>query len=171
MTELVVKAGKDATPEERKKFRELVLRDPQVAPKGLSCRIAQAHLLAFLYKDGALLATGAVKCNPQHQAHIAKDAGIPLPQAEYLGEAGYLHTADRHRRQGYGDRVMEALIQASKDSGLFATIQRKNEPSRQFLARHGFIRTGKSWPSKQVDDDVHLYIRQAPGAMNGRKHE
>lgn len=164
MTELVVKAGKNATLEERKKFKELVLRDPQVAPNGLSGRIAQAHLLAFLYKAGELVATGAVKCNPEHQAHVAENAGMPLPQAEYLGEVGYLHTADGHRRQGYGDRVMEGLIQASEDAGLFATIQLKNEPSQQFLARHGFIRTGKPWPSNQVDDDVNLYTRQAPEA-------
>jgi hypothetical protein len=78
MTRLVVKAGKDATLEEREKFKELVLRDPQVAPNGLSGRIAQAHLLAFLYKDGELVATGAVKCNPEHQAHLAEDAP-PLP--------------------------------------------------------------------------------------------
>lgn len=163
-TELVVKAGKDAIPEERERFRELVLRDPQVTPNGLSGRIAQAHLLAFLYKDGELIATGAVKCNPEHQAHVAEDAGISLPQAKYLGEIGYLHTADDHRRQGYGDQVMEGLIQASEGAGLFATIQLKNEPSQRFLAQHGFIRTGKSWPSNQVDDDVNLYIRQAPEA-------
>jgi|APThiThiocy_cv2_1041547.scaffolds.fasta_scaffold08542_6 hypothetical protein len=88
MTKLVVKAGKDATLEEREKFKELVLRDPQVAPNGLSGRIAQAHLLAFLYKDGELVVTGAVKCNPEHQAHVAENSGISLPQAEYLGEIG-----------------------------------------------------------------------------------
>lgn len=164
MTELVVKAGKDATLEEREKFKELVLRDPQVAPNGLSGRIAQAHLLAFLYKDGELVATGAVKCNPEHQAHVAEDAGIPLPQAEYLGEIGYLHTADEHRRRGYGDRVLASLVKASENMELFATIQFKNDSSQRLLARHGFIRTGKSWPSNQVDDDVNLYIRQAPEA-------
>ncbi len=164
-TKLVVKAGKDATLEEREKFKELVLRDPQVAPNGLSGRIEQAHLLAFLYKNDELVAIGAVKCNPEHQAHVAKDAGISLPQAQYVGEIGYLHTADGHRRQGYGDRVMGGLIQASEGAGLFATIQLKNEPSQQFLARHGFIRAGKLWPSNQVDDDVNLYIRQAEAEM------
>ncbi|WP_372402821.1 GNAT family N-acetyltransferase [Tistrella bauzanensis] len=164
MIELAVKAGKDATPEELEKFKELVLRDPQVTPNGLSGRIAQAHLLAFLYKDGELIATGAVKCNPEHQAHVAEDSGIPLPQAEYLGEIGYLHTADEHRRRGYGDRVLASLISSGKDMELFATIQLKNDPSQRLLARHGFIRTGKSWPSNQVDDDVNLYIRQVPGA-------
>ncbi len=163
-TELVVKAGKDATPEEREKFRELVLRDPQVTPNGLSGRIAKAHLLAFLYKDGELIATGAVKCNPEHQAHVAEDAGISLPQAEYLGEIGYLHTADDHRRQGYADRVLESLIKASENMGLFATIQLKNDSSQRLLARHGFILTGRSWRSIQVDDDVNLYIRQIPEA-------
>ncbi len=164
MTELVVKAGKDATLEEREKFKELVLRDPQVTPNGLSDRIEQAHLLAFLYKDGELVATGAVKCNPEHQAHVAEDAAIPLPQAEYLGEIGYLHTADDHRRRGYGDRVLASLIRTSENMELFATIQLKNDLSQRLLARHGFIRTGKSWPSNQVDDDVNLYIRQAPEA-------
>lgn len=57
MTRLVVKAGKDAALEKRENFKEMVLREPKVAPNSLSDRIAQAHLLAFLYKDGELVAT------------------------------------------------------------------------------------------------------------------
>lgn len=168
-TELVVKAGKDATRDEREEFRALVLRDPQVTPNGLSRRIAQAHLLAFRYKDGELIATGAIKCNPEHQAHVAEDSGFPLPQAEYLGEIGYLHTADAHRRQGYADEVLAKLIKASETMGLFATIQLKNESSQQLLIRHGFIRTGDLWRSNQVDDSVNLYILPASRANRGRE--
>ncbi len=157
---LIVRAQNGATLEERTAFEELVLRDPQVDPNGLSGRIAQAHVLALLYNDGELIATGAVKCNPGHQATIAEDSGTPLPQAEYLGEIGYLHTAEGHRRQGYGQRVLESLIEAAKDKALFATVQSKNESSQRLLARHGYVRAGKSWPSNQVDDEVNLYLRQ-----------
>ncbi|RWF83654.1 GNAT family N-acetyltransferase [Mesorhizobium sp.] len=157
--ELMLKAGKDATPEERAAFKELVLRDPQVDPKGLSGRIAQAYLLAFLYKDGELIATGAIKNNSWHQEHVAEDAGVPLPSAEYLGEVGYIHTAEGHRRHGHGDRVLASLAEAAGGKELFATIQSKNKLSQRLLARNGYVRVGKSWPSNRVDDRVNLYIR------------
>lgn len=157
--DLIVKPGEDATPEERAAFEELVLRDPQVNPHGLTGRIAQAHLLGFLYKDGELIGTGAIKNNPAHQEDVAEDAGVLLSSAEYLGEIGYIHTAAAHRKQGYGDRVLAALIQAANDKELFATIQSKNESSQRLLARHGYVRVGETWPSNQIDDDVNLYIR------------
>ena len=155
-----IKPGRSATTEERAKFEELVLRDPQVAKKGLSKRIEHAHLLAFLYKDGELIATGAVKCNPKHQAYIAEHSGIQIPQTTYLGEIGYLHTAEGHRTQGHGGRVLTSLIDASENKELFATIQSKNVSSQRLLARHGYVSVGKTWKSDQVDDAVGLYIRE-----------
>ncbi len=157
--ELIVKPRVDATLEERVVFEELVLRDPQVNPHGLSGRIAQAHLLAFLYKDGELVGTGAIKNNPGHQENVAKDANFPLTPAEYLGEVGYIHTTAAHRKQGHADRVLKSLIEAAGDKKLFATIQSNNQTSQRLLERHGFVRVGTSWPSTQIGDEVNLYVR------------
>jgi len=160
--QVVLKSGKEATAKERAAFEQLVLCDPQVSPDGLSGRIARAHVLAFLYDGSKLIGTGAIKRNPNHQAHVADDSGIPLPKAEFLGEVGYLHTAEGYRRRGHGDQVLRSLIDAGQGKELFATIQSKNEPSQRLLGRHGYVRVGKAWRSEQADDDVSLYIRPKP---------
>ncbi|WP_245479323.1 MULTISPECIES: GNAT family N-acetyltransferase [unclassified Mesorhizobium] len=121
----------------------------------------QGELLKFIYWPSStrMIATGAIKNNSWHQEHVAEDAGVPLPSAEYLGEVGYIHTAEGHRRHGHGDRVLASLLEAAGGKELFATIQSKNKLSQRLLARNGYVRVGKSWPSNRVDDRVNLYIR------------
>ncbi|WP_352470396.1 GNAT family N-acetyltransferase [Mesorhizobium sp. M0085] len=86
---------------------------------------------------------------------------------EFLGEVGYLHTAEEHRRQGHGDLVLRSLMEAARGKELFATIQSKNEPSQRLLGRHGYVRVGEAWPSERVDDDVNLFIRPKSGPESG----
>lgn len=158
---LIVKAGKDATPEERTTFVGLVKQDPQVNKKTLPSFVAQAHFLAFLYLDGTLVGTHAVKDNRPYQRTLEgpDKAGVSLPDPEYFAEVGYLHVAKGHRGARFGDLLALGVFAAVKGKGLFATIQSKNVPSRRIFERYGFAQVGKPWQSSQRDDQVHLYIR------------
>lgn len=162
--ELIMKLGKNATPEERAAFVELVKKDPQVNKATLTGFVARAHFLAFLYLDGELVGTHAIKDNRSYQRKLegADRAGVSLPDAEYFGEVGYLHVAEGHRGARLSELLALGVFAAVKGKGLFATIQSKNVPSRRLFERHGFTQVGKPWQSTQKDDQVHLYIR--PGA-------
>lgn len=157
--ELTVKPGGTFSLLQRKAFEELVLLDPQVTKNGLTDHIETASFLAFLYFDGVLIGTNAIKNNRQHQRTIEGKAGVLLPDAEYFGEVGYLHIAKGHRGARLGDLLVLAALAAVREKGLFATIQSKNIGSRRLFERHGFTSVGKSWPSKEVDDQLNLYIR------------
>ncbi len=163
MTKPIVKTGREAKKEEREKFVNLVKLGGQVDPIRLPVLVEDALHLSFAYEDGELIATGAVKGNPGYQAKIANKSGIPLPPSEYLGEVGYLHTAELHRKKGHGKAVMASLFEAAGGKGLFATVQAKNDKSQRLLELSGFVRVGKPWKSKEADDDVHLYIRPPTG--------
>lgn len=159
--ELKVGPGTTFTLPQRKAFEDLVLLDPQVQKEGLTNRIEGASFLAFLYIDGALVGTNAIKSNMEHQRTIEGNSGVLLPDGEYFGEVGYLHVAKGHRGMRLGDLLVLAAFAAVRGKGLFATIQSKNIGSRRLFERHGFTSVGKSWPSKQVDDQLYLYVRPA----------
>lgn len=157
--ELDVRPGSAFALPQREAFEELILRDPQVEKEGLTARIEQASFLAFLYLDGSLVGTNAIKSNRQHQRTIEDRSGVPLPNNEYFGEVGYLHVAKEHRGARLGDLLILASFLAVQGTGLFATIQSKNIPSQLLFERHGFVRAGKSWSSTRTDDHLNLYIR------------
>lgn len=158
---LIVRPGSSFTREEREAFEDLVLRAPQVEKQGLSKRIQDAHFLCLLYLNGELVGTNAIKDNRGHQRTIETQAGVSLPDAEYLGEVGYLHVAKDHRRARLGDLLVLGTLAAVKEQGLFTTIQSKNLAPRKLFERHGFIQAGKSWPSDKGTDQVNLYVRPA----------
>lgn len=158
---LKVGPGTAFTPPQREEFEKLVLLDPQVQKDGLAGRIERASFLAFLYIDGSLVGTNAIKSNRRYQRTIEANAGALLPDDEYAGEVGYLHVAKGHRGMRLGDLLVLASFAEVRGKGLFATIQSKNTGSRRLFERHGFTSVGKSWPSQQVDDQLYLYIRPA----------
>lgn len=113
--------------------------------------------LAEVTREGDIAAVGVHPRRCQHMRPVYRHA-LRLMDGRGITHYGL------YRKRGYGDRVLARLIEASENMELFATIQLKNDSSQRLLARHGFTRTGKSWPSNQADDDVNLYIRQAPEA-------
>lgn len=157
--QLAVRPPNTFTKEERSAFVELVKKDPQVNKATLPGFVEKAHFLACLYLDGALVGTNAVKSNPDYQRKLETRAGVSLPDTEYFGEVGYLHIATGNRGARLGDILLLGTFAAIRGKGLFATIQSTNVPSRRLFERYGFIQVGKSWPSKEVKDQVNLYVR------------
>lgn len=158
--QLVVKPGKDFTTDQRKKFAELVLQDPQVNKAALPGLVGKAHFLAFLFIDGKLVGTNAIKNNQPYWQTLEGKAGVSLSNADYLGEVGYLHVDKDHRGARLGNLLVLGTLAAIKKQGLFATIQAKNASSLRLFERYGFAQVGKSWESEQQDDQVNLYVRQ-----------
>jgi GNAT superfamily N-acetyltransferase len=158
--QLIVRPPKSFTPEERSAFVELVKKDPQVNKNTLPKLVDDAYLLVFLYIDGILVGTNAVKNNPDYWMDLEDNSGVTLDSTEYLGEIGYMHVAEAHRGAGLGKLLELATIAAAKGKGLFCTIQSKNLPSRRLVEGFGFKQVGKSWPSKEAKGDVvNLYLR------------
>ena len=158
--ELTVKPASAFSDAQRDAFKELVLRDPQVQEDGLSDRITKAHYLAFLHLEGKLVGVSAIKNNREYQRTLEGYAGVQLPDTKYFGEIGYLHIDKDCRRAHLANILLLATFAATKEKGLFATIQSTNVGSRRLFEKHGFIQVGKSWPSKEVADQVNLYVRQ-----------
>ena len=157
--ELIIRPASDFCETQREQFKELVLKDPQVQAGGLSGRIANANYLAFLHLEGKLVGVNAIKNNRPYQQTLEASAGVELSDSDYLGEVGYLHVAKDYRRARLADVLLLATLAAAKGKGLFATIQSTNIGSRRLFERHGFNQVGKSWPSKEVKDEVNLYVR------------
>lgn len=145
--------------EERAEFVQLVKKDPQVNENSLSRLVEQAHFLTFLYIEGTLVGTNAIKNNPEYQRKLEARAGVLLSDSDYFGEVGYLHVAETKRGVGLSDVLLVSTFAAVKRKGLFATIQSTNVGSRRLFERYGFWQVGKSWPSTKMKDQVSLYIR------------
>ena len=159
--QLVVRPPNAFTKDERSAFVELVKKDPQVNKATLSDLVEDAHFLAFLYLEGTLVGTHAIKNNRPYQRTLEglDKAGVSLPDAEYFAEVGYLHVDTTHRGARRGELLALGAFAVVKGKGLFATIQSKNVASRRLFERHGFMQVGKSWQSTQKDDQVNLYVR------------
>ncbi len=161
--EITIRPADEFCETQRKQFKDLVLSDQQVQSAGLSNRIDNAIYLAFLHLDGKLVGINAIKNNRPYQRSLEERAGVELPDSNYLGEVGYLHVAKDYRRAHLADVLLLATFAATKEKGLFATIQSTNIGSRRLFKKHGFVQVGKSWPSNEVKDQVNLYVRLRQG--------
>lgn len=157
---LEVKEPKCFKAELKSDFKDLVLKDPQVAANGLAKKIEKAKFLAVLTIDNSLAGVAALKQNKDYWTSIKDNSGIDITGSEYVGEIGYMHVASEYRGRVLGDLLLLACLSECGASKTFATIQSLNIASRRLFERHGFSRVGQSWLSKKNDDRVELYIHK-----------
>ncbi|WP_299786707.1 hypothetical protein [Ramlibacter sp.] len=143
-------------------FVAFVLAAGEVSPVGLRDRVMRAHTVAFLRRDECLLGVAGLKRpEPSYRARVAKSAGLSLPREEFEFELGWIFILPSARGTKLSFPLCEPVIQAAGDAGIFATSRASNTGMHVTLKKLGFSRKGAEWPSKQVDENLQLFVNHA----------
>lgn len=159
-SKIYTKRPRECSVIESEKFRKLVLSEGQVNANTLSRYVANAERLAFVYYNEELAAVAAIK-NAQlsYRENVKRKSGTDIPLEEISREFGYVVVAPNHRGKGLSGILADALLR--NDSGMmFATSITDNIRMHRTLYRHGFKKSGRSYPSTEnPGQELSLFVR------------
>lgn len=155
-----MKKPRECSAGELAEFRKLVLAGGEVTPDGLEGRIQRAAALAFVRSDHTLLGIAALK-RPlgAYRESVSTKAGVKLPAAAFPYELGWVYVTPKARGRGVSRQLVEALVAASGDAGLFATSRSDNEPMHRSLRHSGFEAIGKTYRSDYGSHTLRVFTR------------
>lgn len=159
---IVVKASKACTDDELDQFAAKAADGGEVAD-GIRDRVERAFRLGFIVYDNAIIGTAALK-KPAggYRDKVFKKASSRLDPSAYPYELGWIFLDEPHRKKGQMTRLINDLLPAAKDSGLFATTRTSNEIMRDILAQLKFSEEGAEYKSEQnPGDTLNLFVRAA----------
>jgi hypothetical protein len=101
---------------------------------------------------------GLKRPSPRHRAEVSRGSGVPIPEAEFELEMGWIFVLPS-ARGGKSLPLCSQLLVAAGVRGVFATTRVGNPAMHRTLAKLGFTREGQSWPSRESDDELLLFVR------------
>lgn len=145
-------------------FRALVLAGGEVTSTGLEDRVRSAVRLIFLKVCGCLCGVAALKRPEEnYRKKISAQSGIPLPEAEYRFELGWVFVMPSARGRGFSVDLTREALSAAGAAGVFATSRSDNIAMHRALAKFGFEPVGEPYPSDRGDYQLQLFLLHAAG--------
>ena len=143
-------------------FVALVLAGGEVTPDGLRARVMRAAHIAFLRENDCLLGVGGLKKpSNNHRREIELGAKVTLGAETVPFELGWVFILPSARNRKQSFPLCRALVSATNGMGTFATSRSGNEGMHRTLTKLGFSRVGSEWPSRQNDDNLMLFLKNA----------
>jgi GNAT superfamily N-acetyltransferase len=148
------------TPAERAAFMHLVREGGEVNPDTLPGLVVRAEALALARKDGVLVGVSAVKRPyPTHRRNVFKAAKADLLPDEFAFELGWVFVLPNARGLGFSGRLVAVLMPYVEAAHAYATSRADNASMHATLKRFGFKGVGETYPSKQNDTPIQLFVR------------
>lgn len=120
-------------------------------------RIMRAKVLAYVLIDGHIVGVAALKVPVRsYRDRISRRSGFSIPDWKYPLELGYLVVDKSARGQKLSTRLVDAVLGAAGDSGLFATTS--SAAVHKILPQVGFVVQGNTYKSND-GDELTLYVR------------
>ena len=143
-------------------FVALVLAGGEVSSRGLASRVANARCLGFLRREGCLVGVAGLK-RPEtsYRNRIASSSKVSLPQKALPFELGWVFIMPSARGAKLSLPLCEPVVAAAGSAGVFATSRASNGGMHSTLSKLGFQRVGADWPSKQANENLCLFIKNA----------
>src|SRR5712692_4061160 len=140
----------------------LFLRAARSHPKGLENRIRSAVRLIFLSVCCCLCGVAALK-RPErrYRKDVSSKSGIPLPEAEYPFELGWVFVMPSARGRRFSLDLTQAALSAAGTAGVFATSRTDNIPMHAVLTKFGFVPAGHPYPSTRGSHQLQLFVRRS----------
>jgi predicted GNAT family N-acyltransferase len=149
---------------ELSRFCGIVVEAGEVDPDGLEDRVRKAEILAFLRLDDAIIAVGALKRQrTDYVARVFRKAEAKTFSAKFALELGWVVVIDDHRKKGYSNYVVAALVDTATGQNIYATSITKRFAMHAALLRYGFQRDGVEWESEwRMGKQLLLFVRHDP---------
>jgi predicted GNAT family N-acyltransferase len=162
MNDVTAKSPAECSATELEDFVSLVLAGGEVSPQGLADRAANAASLSFLRRNGCLVGVAGLK-RPEasYRTRIASSAKFALSHEALPLELGWVFLMPSARGSKLSLPLCAPLVQAAGAAGIFATSRSSNAGMHATLRKLGFLRVGEEWLSKQVKENLCLFVRAA----------
>lgn len=159
----VIKSPAECSDIERAAFQSMALQSGEVQSEGLPALITQAEaLLLLLHPQSALIGISALK-HPRnsYRAKVFAASGTPSDPASFNLELGWIYLFEKHRGGGLSSWLIDPLLDHAADQSVFATCRTDNDAMNFILPKHGFQRSGNSYPSANGQHEINLFLRPA----------
>jgi GNAT superfamily N-acetyltransferase len=154
------------SPSELDEFEKMVRKGGEVSATMLAAGLRRAEWLFEAAREGRVIGIAALKRPFQnYRSKICRHSGTEVPVAAYPYEVGYIFVAENERGKGHSQRLIQAVIENSAQSGLFATVRTENGPMRHVLEKFGFRTAGIPYRSERGDYELVLYLRSSPASL------
>ena len=158
---LTVTKPSDMRKEDRAAFIDFVNHAGEVDPNTLPGLVDQAVALVTIHEGETLIGTAALKRpSADYRKRTFRKAGQEDAEAAHPLELGWVHVHQDHERKGHGLRLVEAVLEAAKGEGVYATT--KNDAMRRMLPKASFAKAGDDYRSTlKPKEKLSLYTRAA----------
>lgn len=160
--EIIAGRPDEFSDEERTEFIDLVLLGGEVSEGPLRTNVPDARRLVFLRDGKRLIGVVALKV-PQatYRAKFLNRTGVAVAEDDYPYELGYAFVIESARKDGHGNSLVDACLDAQKQNGIFATAREDNEAMHRLLGRYGFAKAGDTYKGGNSGEDMRLFLRAA----------
>jgi RimJ/RimL family protein N-acetyltransferase len=152
--EVFIKKPSECTPEERKRFLDLVNSGGQNVASYVKASFKKLVWVGFLYVGEEIKAVTSIKTGRNEMIFDAADAEEDFNDYPY--EIGFSYTSEDSRGLGYNTILKKAIFKKVGNKGIYATIRVNNTASAIVNQRLGFRKAGV--PYEGVDVPVQLWV-------------
>jgi hypothetical protein len=161
-----VKAPKQCTETELDQFADKVTAGGEVID-GARKRIESAFRLGFIFYDGVVVGTAAIKKPADtYRTKVFEKAKSKLIPTKFRYELGWIFLDLAHRKKGQMTRLLKELMPVAKENAIFATTRTTNDVMQEMLLQLKFSQDGHEYRSEQqADATLKLFVRR-PQVLN-----
>lgn len=145
----------------RDEFIAFVLQAGEVNAATLPDLVDRAVALVIMREGASLVGTAAIKTpNVTYPPKVFRKAKVEDQAAAYPFELGWVHVQHAYERQGRGNALVAAAVDAAAGKGLYATT--KSEAMRRMLPKLGFTALGTPYVSAEdPGTELTLFVRSS----------
>lgn len=158
--DLKIGLPRDFTAAEKQVMDALLLKAGEVA-NGVLERIETARRVVMIKDGERVIATGAIKV-PGHayKADVFTKAKCPEAPNNFSIEFGWVVVDEDYKGQRLSSLISDAAMLGFEGWPIYSTSRSTNERMHSSLLRHGLVRTGVEYPSKEhPGENIALFVR------------
>jgi hypothetical protein len=162
MQTVVARSPESFSAQEIEDFVAFVLAGGEVTSQRLKERVTRAKCIAFLRIGQCLTGVAGLKRpEPAYRSRVQKGAKFSLSQESFPYELGWVFILPSARGGKLSLPLCQPVVAAASASGVFATSRTKNKGMHATLEKLGFGCVGSAWASKQNEDNLMLFVKNA----------
>ena len=129
---------------------------------GVRQRLDSAAALGFITYQELIVGTAALKNpSPIYSKKVFKLAQSSSDPSNFPLELGWIYLEPNHRHKGQMHALANALIDSSKNKGVYATARAENMNMKSILGKYDFVRDGVDYDFLQSPGEkLELYVRK-----------
>jgi predicted GNAT family N-acyltransferase len=159
ISEVVIRRPKyDET--EIQAFVKVAAKGEEVEAQDIGRGAGRAAALLWIADNSGPVAVAALKTPfESYKIRVFSKAGVSARHQEFALELGYVYVEKTHRKQGLGEKLVQAAIALEGHQNIYATTRIDNQSMQRILQRNRFLAIGSTYLSERNGSRLLLFGR------------